>query len=69
MPRGLLAILAIGGLLLPLVGLWPVVMLVLDWLYAKPSRRKPDVAADLRRHSTSTARNSGPRSRRALTVF
>ncbi|MBB3315329.1 putative iron-regulated membrane protein [Rhizobium sp. BK181] len=40
--RGLIAILAIGGVLFPLVGLSLIVMLGLDWLYVR-SRRLPSI--------------------------
>jgi uncharacterized iron-regulated membrane protein len=37
--RGLIAILVIGGLIFPLVGLSLLVMLAVDWLYSKAARR------------------------------
>ncbi|WP_283195625.1 PepSY domain-containing protein [Rhizobium sp. AN80A] len=38
--RGLIAILVIGGIIFPLVGLSLVVMLVLDWIYVRTRRRR-----------------------------
>ncbi len=38
--RGLIAILAIGGIIFPLVGLSLVVMLALDWIYVRTRRRR-----------------------------
>jgi uncharacterized iron-regulated membrane protein len=38
--RGLIAILVIGGIIFPLVGLSLVVMLALDWIYVRTRRRR-----------------------------
>jgi uncharacterized iron-regulated membrane protein len=38
--RGLLAILAVGGVIFPLVGLSLVIMLSLDWLYSRSARNR-----------------------------
>jgi uncharacterized iron-regulated membrane protein len=37
--RGLIAILVVGGLIFPLVGASLIVMLALDWLFARRPRR------------------------------
>lgn len=38
--RGLLAILIVGGMIFPLVGISLVVMLVLDWIYSSIRRQR-----------------------------
>jgi uncharacterized iron-regulated membrane protein len=39
--RGLIAILVIGGIIFPLVGLSLVIMLTLDWIYTRTMKRRP----------------------------